>query len=76
MTDYNTSYAKFNQYYNSDISKLWNNSQNLQPIRAPVISSIKTNVFQPFPKSGFQTLKSAYPYFPGVCNNVTRPTCQ
>ena len=44
MSNYNSSYANFGQYNNGDISKPWNS--HMQPIQAPIISSVKTNVFQ------------------------------
>ena len=72
MTDYNSNYANYKQYNNGDISKQWNYQS--QPIYPPVISSIKTDVFGTSAKTGYQTLTSGYAYYPGTCNNVSRPT--
>ncbi len=78
MTDCKSNYSNYKQYNNGDISKQWNYKP--QPIVPPVISSIKTNVFGPFAKTGYQTLKGGYPHYQSsqgkccTCNNVTRPT--
>jgi len=73
MTDCNSNYSNYKQYNNGDISKRWD--YHPQAIVPPVISSIKTNVFKPSTKTGYQTLKGGYPhYLGGTCNNVTRPT--
>ena len=80
MSNYNSAYANYKQYNNSDISKPWN--YDMQPIRAPIISTIKTNVFGNGPNIGDKhpTLKNAYRFYPNAANNTTadavlRSTC-
>ena len=90
MSNYNSSYANFGQYNNSDISKPWN--AHMQPIEAPIISSIKTNVFQnsghnariaagasgSYTGNEYYTLgtkKSAFnKFYPATSSAVSRPT--
>ena len=71
MSNYNSAYANYKQYNNSDISKHWN--YDMQPIPAPVISTIKTNVFGTGPNTGVEhpTLKNAYRFYPKKTANKT-----
>ena len=72
MTDYKAKYSNYKQYNNGDISQAWNFQTH--PIYPPTLSTIKTDTFGPFAKTGYQTLKSGYPYYPGgTCSNIGRP---
>ena len=63
---------------NSDYSNLISYSQGVTaPIKAPVVSSLKSNLLfhQIPPKSGYQSLKSAYLPYPTTCSKVLRSCC-
>ena len=78
MSNYNSAYADYKQYNNSDISKPWN--YDMQPIPPPIISETKTNSVWsgPNPNNGkieHPSLKNAYRFWPGTETRVTRPLC-
>jgi len=61
----------------SDYANLAGYSQGSSfiPVKAPIITSTKVDLFQIPQKSGYQSLKAAYPSYPTTYSYVQRPCC-